>query len=456
MPGRKHPIHVLILATLILTLACSFGRSSPTPTQMIEATAAQPPTQHAATSAPQGTAESASPQPPADTPPAALPAPNLRVVYTKEGNLWLWAAGEKRQITTSGEAYWPRISDDGQIIAFLRPKDSFHIELWAVNADGSHERRLVSVADLDTIGGGVRDPNAVAVNPYHFEWLPGAHTLAFNTHQIFQGPGLAPLNDLNLVNADSGEITYLFLSGWGGEFAYSPDGKQVAISTPTTIILANADGTNYRTVLNYEPVITYSEYRYYANPRWSQDSAFLRVAIPPADPLARPQQPISLWTIPTDGSQPAQDGSIMAVPDFEQPVRYSPDLARLAFLQEVGQPVENQRELHIATYDGQGDWVYSKAPLLRFEGWGLDGNHFAFLIGEEGQMWLGSLEAIAEPISDAPYGISNIRWLDGERFLYVQEAAGIFDFYLGSLEGQAQLLDSVPAPPPDFDFAWGR
>ncbi|MCX8114016.1 MAG: translesion DNA synthesis-associated protein ImuA, partial [Burkholderiaceae bacterium] len=64
----------------------------------------------------------------------------------------------------------------------------------------------------------------------------GTRSLAFNTQQVFDGPGLSLLDDLHLVDADSGTITNLFLAGWGGEFVYSPDGGQIAISRPDMLI----------------------------------------------------------------------------------------------------------------------------------------------------------------------------------------------------------------------------
>ena len=182
-----------------------------------------------------------------------------------------------------------------------------------MDASGDNQRLLVNIEDLNTIGGGVRDPSAVAVTPYQFEWVPGTHLLAFNTQQIFQGPGLSFLDDFHLVDADSLELKFVLLPGWGGSFTLSPDGKKVALATPNNISTANLDGTNYTQVMTYTPVITYGDYRFYASPVWSADSQELRVAIPPADPLAEPAQPTTIWLIPADGSNAVQTGSVDAV-----------------------------------------------------------------------------------------------------------------------------------------------
>jgi len=389
------------------------------------------------------------------TPQNRLPTPaagDLVVVYVKDGNLWLWSQGRSRQLTARGEAHRPRISSDGKVIAYLQPADDFHLEIWAVDANGQNERRLVNVADLDAIGGGFRDPSALALNPYRFLWLPGTHNLAYNTHQVFQGPGLSLLNDLNLVQADTLQKTNLMLSGWGGEFVYAPDGKQIAISQPDKIILAQADGSEYRPIFNYSAVTTYSEYRYYAAPVWAKDGQSLFLALPPDDPLAMPAQPTVLWRIPLDATAPLQIGSVLAVPFFEQPVEFSPDATRIAFLREVGQPAENLRELHLAASDGAGDWVYARGASVRFQGWSPDARRFAYTLGLGQELWLGSLQETPLLLGDGFSAVQDLRWIDGERLLFWQANGGSFELKLANLTGGMLLIDSIVGAP-EYDFA---
>lgn len=446
------PLRVLLLAMLVLGLSwgCNFTRytgATETPTS------SAPPT----TPGPAGETpleSPVSPRPAATRPaePATPTAGSLRVVYTKDGNLWLWQDGETRQLTSGGPAYNPSLSPDGRTVAFLRPAGGYHTELWAVELDVTDERRLVSITDLDVLGGGVRDRSAVAINPYHYAWAPGTRSLAFNTQQVFDGPGLSLLDDLHLVDADSGTITSLFLAGWGGEFVYSPDGSQIAISRPDMLILCNADGSDYRPVLRYDAVLTYSEYRYYAAPRWSADGDFLRLALPPVDSLAQPVQPTTLWKIPAVGGDAIQEGAILAVPFFDEPVRYSPDLGRLAFLREVGQPSENRRQLLLATFDGQGEWAYASGPLMHFESWSPDGRRFLYTLGDEQEAWLGGLDGAPQPLSGERFGVSNVRWVSPTQILYVAQRVGAFELYLRDLEAGVRLLDVTTEVPPVYDF----
>lgn len=460
MPLKEVKAVIPLLMLLLLVTACGRGEPSVAPERVPVATTNIAPVQP-------GPSEITVPVvPPEQTPGilspgsseiSPLPVPEisgLRVVYTKEGDLWLWENGVNTRLTESGGAYQPKISADGEVIAFLRPADNFHIELWAVNTDGAEERRLVSISDFDTIGGGVRDPNAVAINPYHYEWVPGTHTLAFNTFQSFQGPGVSPLDDLNLVNADTNQLTFLLLSGWGGEFTYSPDGSKIAITQPDSIILAEANGSNYREVHTYEPVLTYSEYRFYAQPHWESNGRFIRVAIPPVEALAQPVRPTILWTIKVEGSTIEKDGEVFAVPFFEQEVAYTPDLERLIYLREVGQPAENLRELVIANYDGMGEWVYQRGALISFVSWSLDSQRFAFRVGEDQEMMLGAVNEPAVTFSSDPFGIIDVRWVDEIRYVYHQQKAdGYFDLILASIHGESILLDMIPEDPPEYDFS---
>jgi hypothetical protein len=460
MVKKSARILFFIFATSILSSACGLGHSVATSgTRVLQETVVPSTTEGSPIPVSETPTTTATPK---VVPPPVLERPGLKIVYTREGNLFLWTEDGKIQLTSSGDAYSPNISPDGQVVAFLRPVDDFHLELWAINTDGTNERWLVSIADLDAIGGGVRDPNAIAINPFHYEWVPSlsnpdkksAHVLAFNTQQVFRGPGLSLLDDLHLVNADDIKIEYLLLSGWGGEFEYSPDGTHIAISNPTSINLCQADGSNCRTVFTYEPVNTYSEYRFYAAPVWSSDGAFLWVTIPPKDPLAEPRQLTGLWTIPTDGSPVSQLGSVITVPFFEQPVVSSPDLSHIIFFSEVGMPAENRREMHLAAYDGSGDRVYAKFSLLHFLGWSADSNKFSFNTGEDQEAWIGSLDNPPALFPLEPYGIVDLRWVDARNFLFLKQRTEGFEFFLSDVDGGAIVLDAFPSSPPVYDFAY--
>jgi len=446
MKGKKKlRVYLLTFGVLLTSIACAFsGKPAPTPTVTI------PPILPTSTIASSEVVET-----PGSVPETQPPTPDtgaLTVAYTNENNIYIWSQGAVKQLTTSSDAYEPRISPDGRIIAFLRTVDAFHLEIWAVESNGENQRRLVGVEDLDAIGGGVRDPAALAIIPYRVRWIPGSHSLAFNTQQVFQGPGVSLLNDLHVVDADNLQINHLFLSGWGGEFFCSPDGSQIAISQPDQILLSNADGSQYRSALRYDPVTTYSEYRFYARPVWAPDGSYLLAAIPPVDPLAQPPQATEIWRIPANDTSPALIGSVFAVPFQEQPVAFSPDLERIAFLKETGQPQENLRELHLATVDGLGDFIYSKASPIVFQNWSTDSARFAYSTGLAPETWIGSLRETPVGLSPDFNSAQGLSWVNLRQFLFWLPAGNGFELYLADIDGGSKLLDTVFGVRPFFSF----
>ena len=378
------------------------------------------------------------------------------VVYSYDGELWTWSEGIKNQILTRGPVYSPEISPDGSIIAFLRPVDDFFFELWAINLDGTGERRLVGTADLEVIGGSSRDPNAVAIIPHRYKWLPESHTLAFNTEYAYRGPGTVLLDDFNLVDADTGKLSYTLLTGWGGEFFLSPAGGQVAISTPTNVILANLDGSNWRSVFTYDPVITYSDYRYYASPAWSPDGSYLLLALPPADPLAEPTESTNLFRIDVASSSTQKIGQVQSVPFFDTPVQYSPDLNQIAHLASTGGAGENDRSLVLAFPDGSGITEYHVGKLLQFLGWNSTSDHFGFSLEEDQQLFIGALNKPAQNVNPPLFGVINMTWINEDQFIYLQGLGEKYNLGLADKFDANFIIDSVENSRIEYDFFWKK
>jgi hypothetical protein len=377
----------------------------------------------------------------------------LVLVYTSSQDLFLFQNGKPERLTNSGDIFFPRISPDGEIIAFLRPVDDIHLEIWCINRDGTRERQLVSVEDMDVIAGGVRDPSAVAVNPsMDYGWLPGTHSLAFTSQQVYQGPGTNFLDDLILVSADTGEVSPLFLAGWGGRFVFSPDGKKIAISQANKIMLANLDGSSYQTVLTYDSVTTYSEYRYYASPVWSPDGKYLMVAVPPVDPLAIPADLTELWRLNTDGSPPVLMAGVQAVPFMESEIRLSPDL--LWFIYLTGEFESNSREIHLAASDASRDMIVAQASPVIPQGWSPDSQHFIFTQGIDQGTWTANTEGRITAIGSEEIGNHLLAWRDNKSYIFWTQAAEGFELWYGTLDGAFLKLDQISGNPPSISILY--
>ncbi len=151
------------------------------------------------------------------------------------------------QVVAGDQPSW---SPDGSAIVFRsRVTPSFCYDLYAANADGTHQTRLTHLC-----------------NAGHPAWSPDGSTIAFtyvrvtNDQDIYtirpDGTGMAKVTDTTGVTYHS--------------IAWSPDGTQIAFSTTMSgdrghVYVMNADGSNVR------PLTIDPAYLFYLYPSWSPD-----------------------------------------------------------------------------------------------------------------------------------------------------------------------------------------
>jgi Tol biopolymer transport system component len=305
-------------------------------------------------------------------------------------------------------------------------------EIRAVASDGSGETVLVTRAQMDGLYSLesflFRDVSGLA-------FIPGTHRLLLNTKAVAEGPGLLKYNDLLQLDADSGALTPILLPEHGGDFTISPDGRRVVVVTPESIGWMNVDGSDpHPGVLHYTPVITYSEYQYYAHPVWKADSSAFAVAIPPADPLASPAVG-SIWLVQVDGSP----GTLLATvsgefffSQFDAPA-VAPDLAHLAFLRETATP--NVRELTLANLDGSGQTIVT-TDQVGWKGWSPDGLHFLFTAPEPTFLRLG---VVGGGQTAMPSGVQP-DWADAGSYVYLTGSSGAWTLSRTDLTGATAVI----------------
>jgi hypothetical protein len=389
---------------------------------------------------------------PDESPAAAVDIP-LTVVYIDQArNVWVWQEnGEARQITTSSDVERISISDDAAWVAYTRTIDNIQYSLWAVELASGTERVLMDTPDFDVLP---REVGAISVMPMSFSWVPNTHILAFNTRPSFEGPGLMLNNDLWLANAESGEVDQLLSPGSGGQFHFSPDGTQIAIARPDSIHIVNTDGGNLReNVLTFTEVSTYSEFLYYPTLYWSADSSYLRVAIPPQAHLDDLNDPTTIWHIPADGA-PAHSINSVVTAGLIDPI-FSPDLEKIAYLRQEGDPADNRRELRIASAEGAEDTAYLTEDYLHFIAWSADATRFAFTAGENNRPYLGQEGAAPQALTDTPMAMG-LRWVDETRFLFIAYIPPRLELRLGTIEAESDLIFRAPGeviPFINYDFA---
>jgi hypothetical protein len=400
-------------------------------------------------------ASSATPSEPTQSPELLGDAQLVVASVDPSHNISVWRPGvPSRQITNFGDVDSVKISDDAAWIAFSRTNDFIHYSLWVTRSDGSAGHAIMDLPDFAALP---RAPEAVSVMPAAFSWKPGAHILAFSTRPTFEGPGLMMNNDLWLADIDGGTRSELLRSGEGGQFYFSPDGAQIALVQPDAISLVNADGSNRRErVFVYPPVTTYSEYAYYASPVWAPDSSQLLVVIPPTAAIEHPEDPAVLWRIPLDGSTATKLGQFPSALNLYPVI--APGLEKIAFLRLVGPPAENRRELHLANLTGSEDVLYQEAPYLTFYAWAPGSHRFLYATDEKNRLMLGEPGGTAQAAGEQS-GVSQVRWVDDQRFLYALNRGASLELHLRSVAGDELLVvaySSSTSPFLAYDFGLAR
>jgi hypothetical protein len=382
---------------------------------------------------------------PTSIPPSEIPPspPVLKIVYIDGGNIWLIEGGRPpQQLTNSGFAENVLISPDGQKIVFDRRLSSDDLaELWVVNADGSGEAMLLSTDDMKTLYPSTLESKGFEISQMAF--LPRTHDLFFNTYEAFATIGVAMTDDLLRINTDSGDLTRVLNPDHGGQFAISPDGTRIVVIQPDRIHLINPDGSGLSAdLIIYPPVITYSEFQYYAQPIWMRDSSVVGVAIPSADPLdGSPSGDI--WRIPKDGSAAVKIATIPGDFYFIQvfsTTTLSPLFDRVAFMRETATP--NIRELYIAQSDGTAETIYDTGEI-GWVGWAPDGIHFIYSLTDPMDLVIGSVGDNPAPLVS---GV-DLRWINNRDFLYLSGSMGAWTLMKGSI-GAAPI--SLITPVGDF------
>ena len=386
--------------------------------------------------------------------PAAPVAPAvLRIVYPdnvggfRGSDLWIIeGSAAPRQLTSSGQDGSPLLSNDGRLVAFRRIIDPGLLveELWVVSPDGSNQRTLVSQAWLS----GVKAGDTATL--HRVRWVPGTHTLAFNTRLASEFPGLTTHDNLYLVDADTGNSTTVLPTGTGAsDFFYSPDGARLALSSSTAIDIMNSDGTGRANLAQYKGV-GMGEAPYIVSPVWSPDGSYLRAVIPSGG-LPGPITG-SLWHLPGDGS-PAY--SLASLPGnlslFSQDLPlYAPDLQHVAYVIRAGEAAGSVRELHIAAGDGSEDAVYASGGI-GWWGWAPDGRRFIYQVGDAA--YLGEIGAGPRPLFTDVAAVFWPRWVDQDRIIFFAGQRDAWQLRLGAPGGASTLLASPAGDMAEFDFS---
>lgn len=419
---HKHPL-LALLVLLISALACGLPAPAsppaggPTPDMVATMVAA---TLTAVAAAPPD--EAASPTPAPASPSAGV----LTVVYAQRGNLLLWREGASpRVLTSTGLDEQPRISDDGQVVAFLR-----NGELYAIRADGSGERPLVPRAYLDSL----RGAGMLEVRIRHFDFLPASREIFFSLYAETDGYPM-PFEDLRRVSAEGGTpVTVLDSGRGGGAWTFSPDGQYFALSQGNQIRVLRRDGSEDRVLFTFDFVSTYSEWTYYPEIVWRNDSAGFYTVIPAPAALENPSQPSRCYYVPLTGSA-AQLAEFVTVPVWESFARIAPNGASVAYVRQEGA----SQSVHVIDMS-TADRTLQTDGRLYIENWNPDSRHVVLYNPDaSADVYAQAVGEPPIPLNDSPGGWDTLRWVSERRFLF-RTSAG--ELRLRELAAPSLVLDT--------------
>ncbi|MEJ2747189.1 MAG: hypothetical protein P8183_04635, partial [Anaerolineae bacterium] len=320
---------------------------------------------------------------PSPTTPAALPdsgaglTVNALLTYADGDGLWLVTldmsqglptAVDSVQLVEGANVEQPLISPDGRKIAYIASSNGPN-SLHVFNLDNGSDKVLVDAAELPVI---IESDTAVLIG--QVEWLNNSLGLAFNTYLLnLAGPGAGERVDLWTVGLD-GTVTERFEAGQGGGTFTLSASNQVILAQQDAIVRANLDGTGAETVVEFGLINTASEYIYYPQAQWAADGSAY-VAVPDANPWQDDSE-TALWRIPASG--PAQEMTALPGNILFDPVMWSPDGSRLAYVQRLMDPSNPPPVLILADGNGRNAAPYTSDSQLTLYSWSPDGQHFLY------------------------------------------------------------------------------
>jgi hypothetical protein len=94
--------------------------------------------------------------------------------------------------------------------------------------------------------------------------------------------------------------------------------------------------------------------------------------------------------------------------------------------------------------------------MLQFREWNPSGNQFGFSLGEDQEIYIGSLNFPALKVEPPIFGIIDMRWVNEEIFIYMQGKGEKYDLVLAAVNGASIIIDSIVNSRIEFDYFWKK
>jgi putative hemolysin len=348
-------------------------------------------------------------------------AAGLRLAYFKGGQIMFWTAQSGARALVKADSEQIRISEDGQVLAYLGSDSNGVFGLYGVNTDGTNPHMLVALEHLQNT-----QPASQIVS---FDFAPGGHTVFFVTDQY----------DLQRVDMDGGAPESILGPGRGGFFSFSPDGEWMVLYHPNELVLAHPDGSAASPVFQYPPEFSFTM----VGPQivWKGDSSGFSMVSASA-PQGEPDS-MTVWFILVAG-QPVKQMSYAG----PYGANLSPDGRSVVYLTFQHEPVD----VHIVTPDGKdtpcGTYSSHTYPAINFMGWAPDSQSFLLNLSSDARLMDPHLcSAGKSPVKLTDTGHAYpIVWLDEQRILFISDDS----LRLQRTGSPSVVLDQVSSS--GFDF----
>jgi len=373
------------------------------------------------------------------------------IAYVKDGDVLVWeeTTGQSQTVFDAGDATRVEISDDGQLVAFVRrtlldgnPRYG-RSSLWVVDRDGANPRELVSDAQLRARLGAFETDDT---DFPELAWIPNSHRLLYS---VMFFPAYIYAQGVYLLDADTLASAELVPVTESADFAGSPDGEQVALLSSTGPFFVKVDDA-----LSGEVAFTYpaggipgpGQYALGAGSgipslkAWTQDSSAVLIKGPMVSGGNLTTR-WTIWRVPVDGE--AAQPLITLNGDY---VELAPDGSVLAFVRGTG-PGGASGRFFVPLPEDLGPLAVNRNPLSL--SWSPSGS--AFVVGGDEMTPIcanaGQAIEVCGPPFDFGEPMRSLEWIDRERFMYIASVPS--RLMLGSLDGSVTMIADDPRAPPN-------